>query len=69
VGLTTDSDHQEKLLPQRDAVVAGNLIADNQQTARPNRPTADGASASASTAAVTTGSSTTVSTTTSTPGW
>lgn len=40
VGLTTDSDHQEKLLPQRDAVVAGNLIADNQQHATPEQ--ADG---------------------------
>ncbi|MFF2847472.1 nitrous oxide reductase family maturation protein NosD [Streptomyces sp. NPDC058001] len=35
VGLTTNSDHQEKLLPQRDAVIAGNLIADNQQTRTP----------------------------------
>ncbi|MFJ6572132.1 right-handed parallel beta-helix repeat-containing protein [Streptomyces sp. NPDC091292] len=35
VGLTTSSDHQEKLLPQRDAVVAGNLIADNQQARTP----------------------------------
>ncbi|MEV0779751.1 right-handed parallel beta-helix repeat-containing protein [Streptomyces sp. NPDC050433] len=40
VGLTTSSDHQEKLLPQRDAVVAGNLIADNQQTRTPEQ--ADG---------------------------
>ncbi|MFD7086898.1 right-handed parallel beta-helix repeat-containing protein [Streptomyces sp. NPDC059896] len=40
VGLTTNSDHQEKLLPQRDAVVAGNLIADNQQTRTPEQ--ADG---------------------------
>ncbi|MER7920573.1 MULTISPECIES: right-handed parallel beta-helix repeat-containing protein [unclassified Streptomyces] len=40
VGLTTDSDHQEKLLPQRGAVVAGNLIADNQQTRTPEQ--ADG---------------------------
>ena len=40
VGLTTDSDHQEKLLPQRDAVIAGNLIAANQQTATPEQ--ADG---------------------------
>ncbi|MFI1097558.1 right-handed parallel beta-helix repeat-containing protein [Streptomyces sp. NPDC020917] len=40
VGLTTDSDHQEKLLPQRGAVVAGNLIAANQQTATPQQ--ADG---------------------------
>ncbi|MFB7272685.1 right-handed parallel beta-helix repeat-containing protein [Streptomyces sp. NPDC056244] len=40
VGLTTSSDHQEKLLPQRDAVVAGNLIADNQQTQTPEQ--ADG---------------------------
>ncbi|MFD7921920.1 right-handed parallel beta-helix repeat-containing protein [Streptomyces sp. NPDC059740] len=40
VGLTTDSDHQEKLLPQRQAVVAGNLIAANQQKATPEQ--ADG---------------------------
>lgn len=40
VGLTTDSDHQEKLLPQRGAVIAGNLIADNQQTQTPEQ--ADG---------------------------
>ncbi|MFE2750035.1 right-handed parallel beta-helix repeat-containing protein [Streptomyces scopuliridis] len=40
VGLTTNSDHQEKLLPQRDAVVAGNLIADNQRTQTPEQ--ADG---------------------------
>jgi hypothetical protein len=40
VGLTTGSDHQEKLLPQRGAVVAGNLIAANQQTATPEQ--ADG---------------------------
>lgn len=40
VGLTTDSDHQEKLLPQRSAVIAGNLIAANQQTATPEQ--ADG---------------------------
>ncbi|OIK27453.1 right-handed parallel beta-helix repeat-containing protein [Streptomyces malaysiense] len=40
VGLTTDSDHQEKLLPQRGAVVAGNLIADNQQSRTPEQ--ADG---------------------------
>ena len=33
-------DHQEKLLPQRDAVIAGNLIADNQQHATPEQ--ADG---------------------------
>ncbi|SEE02736.1 Nitrous oxidase accessory protein NosD, contains tandem CASH domains [Streptomyces sp. 2224.1] len=35
VGLTTDSDHQEKLLPQQSAVIAGNLIAANQQRATP----------------------------------
>lgn len=35
VGLTVNSDHQEKLLPQRDTVVAGNLIADNQQKLTP----------------------------------
>lgn len=40
VGLTTNSDHQEKLLPQRDAVIAGNLIAANQQSATPEQ--ADG---------------------------
>ncbi|MFJ8229096.1 right-handed parallel beta-helix repeat-containing protein [Streptomyces sp. NPDC094448] len=40
VGLTTSSDHQEKLLPQRDAVIAGNLIADNQQRQTPEQ--ADG---------------------------
>ncbi|MEU9338052.1 right-handed parallel beta-helix repeat-containing protein [Streptomyces sp. NPDC048290] len=40
VGLTTNSDHQEKLLPQRDAVIAGNLIADNQQRKTPEQ--ADG---------------------------
>ncbi|AEM80118.1 right-handed parallel beta-helix repeat-containing protein [Streptomyces violaceusniger] len=40
VGLTTNSDHQEKLLPQQDAVIAGNLIAANQQAATPEQ--ADG---------------------------
>jgi hypothetical protein len=40
VGLTTNSDHQEKLLPQEGAVVAGNLIAANQQDATPEQ--ADG---------------------------
>ncbi|GAA3119766.1 hypothetical protein GCM10010530_47350 [Kribbella aluminosa] len=40
VGLTTGSDHQEKLLPQQGAVVAGNLIAGNQQAATPEQ--ADG---------------------------
>ncbi|GAB2608747.1 hypothetical protein GCM10027168_47130 [Streptomyces capparidis] len=40
VGLTTNSNHQEKLLPQRGAVFAGNLIAANQQTATPEQ--ADG---------------------------
>ncbi|MCP9210507.1 right-handed parallel beta-helix repeat-containing protein [Streptomyces sp. NEAU-Y11] len=40
VGLTTNSDHQEKLLPQRGAVIAGNLIAANQQKATPQQ--ADG---------------------------
>lgn len=40
VGLTTDSDHQEKLLPQQGAVVAGNLVAANQQAATPEQ--ADG---------------------------
>ncbi len=41
VGLTTNSDHQEKLLPQQGAVLAGNLIAANQQKATPAQ--ADGA--------------------------
>jgi len=40
VGLTTDSDHQEKLLPQQGAVVAGNLIAANQKSETPEQ--ADG---------------------------
>lgn len=40
VGLTTNSNHQEKLLPQKGSVVAGNLIAANQQTATPEQ--ADG---------------------------
>lgn len=40
VGLTTNSDHQEKLLPQQGAVVAGNLIAVNQQPSTPEQ--ADG---------------------------
>ncbi|MEJ2851929.1 MULTISPECIES: right-handed parallel beta-helix repeat-containing protein [unclassified Saccharothrix] len=40
VGLTTNSDHQEKLLPQEGAHVAGNLIAANQQGATPEQ--ADG---------------------------
>ncbi len=40
VGLTTDSDHQEKLLPQQGAVVVGNLIAANQQQQTPEQ--ADG---------------------------
>lgn len=40
VGLTTDSDHQERLLPQQGAVVAGNLIATNQQAQTPEQ--ADG---------------------------
>ncbi|EWC63242.1 putative lipoprotein [Actinokineospora spheciospongiae] len=40
VGLATSSDHQEKLLPQRGSVVAGNLIAANQQVATPEQ--ADG---------------------------
>lgn len=40
VGLTINSDHQEKLLPQRGSVVAGNLVADNQQASTPEQ--ADG---------------------------
>ncbi|MFE6778500.1 nitrous oxide reductase family maturation protein NosD [Streptomyces sp. NPDC057702] len=40
VGLTTNSNHQEKLLPQRGSVIAGNLIAANQQAATPQQ--ADG---------------------------
>ncbi|MGW5054570.1 right-handed parallel beta-helix repeat-containing protein [Actinokineospora sp. NPDC004072] len=40
VGLTMNSDHQEKLLPQEDAHVVGNLVAANQQDATPEQ--ADG---------------------------
>ena len=40
VGLTTNSDHQEKLVPQQGSVIAGNLIAANQQTGTPEQ--ADG---------------------------
>lgn len=40
VGLTTNSDHQEKLLPQEGAHVVGNVIAANQQEATPEQ--ADG---------------------------
>ena len=40
VGLTTNSDHQEKLLPQQGSHVAGNLIAANQQDSTPEQ--ADG---------------------------
>ncbi|GAA4550881.1 right-handed parallel beta-helix repeat-containing protein [Amycolatopsis samaneae] len=40
VGLTTNSDHQEKLIPQEGAVIAGNLVAANQQPATPEQ--ADG---------------------------
>lgn len=40
VGLTTSSDHQEKLLPQQGSVVVGNLIAANQQDSTPEQ--ADG---------------------------
>lgn len=40
VGLTTSSDHQEKLLPQEGAVVAGNLVEANQQSSTPEQ--ADG---------------------------
>ncbi|MBC3986696.1 right-handed parallel beta-helix repeat-containing protein [Streptomyces sp. AC536] len=40
VGLTTNSNHQEKLLPQKGSVIAGNLIAANQQAATPQQ--ADG---------------------------
>jgi hypothetical protein len=40
VGLTTNSDHQEKLLPQQGAIVAGNLVEANQQSATPEQ--ADG---------------------------
>jgi len=40
VGLTTDSDHLEKLLPQQDAAVVGNLVAGNQQAPTPEQ--ADG---------------------------
>ena len=40
VGLTTNSDHQEKLLPQQNAHVVGNLVAANQQPSTPEQ--ADG---------------------------
>ncbi|WP_093575132.1 right-handed parallel beta-helix repeat-containing protein [Amycolatopsis rubida] len=40
VGATANSDHQEKLLPQRDSVLAGNLVAANAQAATPEQ--ADG---------------------------
>ncbi|RKT54221.1 right-handed parallel beta-helix repeat-containing protein [Saccharothrix australiensis] len=40
VGLTTNSDHQEKLLPQQGSHVVGNLVAANQQGATPEQ--ADG---------------------------
>ncbi|WP_202970859.1 right-handed parallel beta-helix repeat-containing protein [Saccharothrix sp. ALI-22-I] len=40
VGLTTNSDHQEKLLPQQGSHVAGNLVAANQQDSTPEQ--ADG---------------------------
>ncbi|UVS78463.1 nitrous oxide reductase family maturation protein NosD [Actinokineospora sp. UTMC 2448] len=40
VGLTMNSDHQEKLLPQERAHVVGNLIAANQQASTPEQ--ADG---------------------------
>ncbi|GAA2998369.1 hypothetical protein GCM10010483_49020 [Actinokineospora diospyrosa] len=40
VGLTTSSDHQEKLLPQQHATIAGNLVSDNQQAPTPEQ--ADG---------------------------
>jgi len=40
VGLTTDSDHIEQLLPQQNAVLAGNLVAGNAQPQTPEQ--ADG---------------------------
>ncbi|MFD7659921.1 right-handed parallel beta-helix repeat-containing protein, partial [Actinosynnema sp. NPDC059797] len=40
VGLTTNSDHQEKLLPQQGSTIAGNLVAANQQASTPEQ--ADG---------------------------
>lgn len=40
VGLTTSSDHQEKLLPQEGGHVVGNLIAANQRDSTPEQ--ADG---------------------------
>ncbi len=40
VGLTTNSDHQEKLLPQQGSHVVGNLVAANQQDSTPEQ--ADG---------------------------
>lgn len=41
VGLTTNSDYLERLAPQHEAVVAGNLVAANDQTQTPAQ--ADGA--------------------------
>lgn len=35
VGMTTDSDHQEALVPQHDAVIVGNLVSDNAELATP----------------------------------
>lgn len=40
VGATTDSDHQEGLVPQRGATIVGNVIADNNATKTPEQ--ADG---------------------------
>lgn len=40
VGATANSDHQEKLLPQQNSVLAGNLVAANGQAATPEQ--ADG---------------------------
>lgn len=40
VGATLTSDHQEAFVPQRDAVFAGNLVADNAEAATPSQ--ADG---------------------------
>jgi nitrous oxidase accessory protein NosD len=37
VGVTLDSDHQEKLLPQQQAVLVGNVIADNNQAQSPEQ--------------------------------
>lgn len=40
VGLTSNSDYQEAFVPQQDAVIAGNVVADNAEPATPEQ--ADG---------------------------